>query len=167
MQLKQKVTIPMPSDAVWKALNDPDVLQKSLAGCQSFVPNEQGGFDIVMQIKIGPVRAKFLGEVALSDIVEGESYVLSGSGKGGVAGHAKGSALVSLQALDAANTVLTYSVEAHIGGKLAQVGSRLIHGATRKMANHFFTQFIRLLCEDESLEITVEAVDEDEDEAKE
>lgn len=160
MQLKQQLTIPMPTDAVWKALNDPDMLQKSLVGCQSFTPNEQGGFDVVMQVKIGPVSAKFLGEVMLSDIVEGESYVLTGSGKGGVAGHAKGSAAVSLQAVDAGNTLLTYSVEAKIGGKLAQVGSRLVDGATRRMANHFFTHFVRLLCDNEALEITIETVDE-------
>lgn len=160
MHLKQKVTIPMPPDAVWKALNDPAMLQKSLAGCKTFAPNEQGGFDIVIQIKIGPVSAKFQGEVVLSDIVEGESYVLTGSGKGGIAGHAKGSAYVSLQPLDAFSTVLTYSVEAKIGGKLAQVGSRLINGATQKMANHFFTQFVRLLCEDELLEVTLETVDQ-------
>lgn len=159
MQLNQKVTIPMPTDAVWKALNDPDMLQKSLTGCQSFAPNEQGGFDIVMQIKVGPVSAKFLGEVVLSDIVEGESYVLTGSGKG-IAGHAKGSAYVSLQPLDTTSTVLTYRVKANIGGKLAQVGARLIDGATKKMANRFFTQFVRLLCEDESLEITPETIDE-------
>lgn len=163
MQLAQRLTIPQPAAVIWKALNDPDMLRQSLPFCESFTPNEEGGFDLALRVRVGPVGAKFLGEVKLLDIVEGKSYTLLGSGKGGVAGFAKGSAAVQIEALDESSTRLEYIVSASVGGKLAQVGSRLIDGAARKMANDFFTRFVRLLCEDESLEVVLETVDETEE----
>lgn len=158
MQLTQRITIPQPSEVIWRALNDPQTLQQSLPACESFTLNEEGGFDLALRMRVGPVSAKFLGEVTLSDIVEGESYTLSGSGKGGVAGFAKGSAFVKIEALDESSTRLEYTAKANVGGKLAQIGSRLIDGAAKKIANDFFTRFVRLLCEDESLEVVLETV---------
>ena len=158
MELIQQVEIPAAVPQVWRALNDPDILKQSLTGCESFTPNETGGYDIVLLAKVGPVKARFTGELTLSDIVEEQSYTLSGAGKGGVAGHAKGSASVSLMALQNGYTAMRYSVQASVGGKIAQLGSRLVDGAARKMANEFFTKFIRVLCEDESIEVTLETI---------
>jgi len=158
MELIQQVVIPAAVPQVWQALNDPDVLKQSLMGCESFTENTSGGYDIVLLAKVGPVKARFAGEVTLSDIVEEQSYTLSGGGKGGVAGHAKGSASVSLIALENGHTTMRYSVQASVGGKIAQLGSRLVDGAARKMAKEFFTKFIRVLCEDESIEVTLETI---------
>ena len=149
----------MPVSEVWQALNNPQVLKDSLAGCETFELNAQGGYDIVLQAKVGPVKARFHGEVALSDVVEGVSYTLSGSGKGGVAGHAKGAASVHLEPSGEQTTIMKYSVQANVGGKLAQIGSRLVDGAARKMANDFFKRFVRVLCDDDSVEIKLETIE--------
>ncbi len=159
MELVQQIVIPAPSDRVWDALNSPEMLQKSLPNCESFEPNEEGGFDVLIRARVGPVSARFSGTIQLSDVVLGQSYRLTGSGKGGVAGHAKGSVKVDLEAVDAFSTRMQYSIQAGVGGKLAQVGSRLISGAARKMAGDFFTRFVRLLCDDESLEVVLETVE--------
>ncbi|MDG2071954.1 MAG: carbon monoxide dehydrogenase subunit G [Pseudomonadales bacterium] len=158
MELIQQVDIPAAVPLVWLALNDPEVLKQSLTGCESFTENASGSYEIVLLAKVGPVKARFAGEVTLSDIVEEQSYTLSGGGKGGVAGHAKGSASVSLIALENGHTTMRYSVQASVGGKIAQLGSRLVDGAARKMANEFFTKFIRVLCEDDSIEVTLETI---------
>lgn len=167
MELVQKTIIPVPLDRVWDALNDPETLRKSLPYCESFDPNEEGGFDISMRARVGPVSARFSGKIELSDVIPKKSYKLKGSGKGGVAGHAKGDVQVWLEAVDAESTLLKYSVKASIGGKLAQVGARLIDGAARKVANDFFTRFVRLLCQDESLKIVLETVNEAEEDPDE
>ena len=159
MELSQQVVIPLGSAAVWHALNNPDLLKQSLVGCESFVLNDEGKYDIVLLAKVGPVKARFSGEIDISSIIEGESYILSGSGKGGVAGHAKGSAAVLLKPIDSGHTMMRYSVKAGVGGKLAQLGSRLVDGAAKKMANDFFRNFIRILCNDDAIEVELETIE--------
>lgn len=125
---------------VWAALNDPEVLKVCIPGCQSMERAGENGFTATVVQKVGPVKATFLGEVELTDIVEGESYRISGKGKGGAAGAASGGALVRLTDVDG-GTNLTYEAEAKVTGKIAQLGSRLIDGFAKKMADQFFTTF--------------------------
>jgi len=144
---------------VWNALNDPVVLKDCLPGCQSFDPSGENSFEVVMIAKVGPVKATFKGEVTLSDVKPPESYRISGSGKGGVAGFAKGGAEVHLESIeDSAVTLMSYQVTASVGGKLAQIGSRLVTGAARKMANDFFTGFVRSLTGDPLMEVDIETL---------
>ena len=141
MEMSGEQRIPAPREVVWEALNDPEVLKASIPGCESLERNEaDDGFDAKVRAKVGPVNARFGGAVVLSDINPPESYTISGEGKGGSAGFAKGSAKVQL-ADDGSDTLLSYTVDARVGGKLAQLGSRLIDGTARKMAEEFFTRF--------------------------
>jgi len=141
MEMSGEQRIPAPRAVVWEALNDPEVLKASIPGCESLERNEaDDGFDAKVRAKVGPVSARFGGTVVLSDINPPESYTISGEGKGGSAGFAKGSARVQL-AEDGNDTLLSYNVDARVGGKLAQLGSRLIDGTARKMADDFFTRF--------------------------
>jgi carbon monoxide dehydrogenase subunit G len=125
---------------VWAALNDADVLRRCIPGCQSLEKLSDREMSATVVAKIGPVKATFKGAVTLENMVPPESYTIVGEGKGGVAGFAKGSADVSL-AEDGDATVLSYSVKAQVGGKLAQLGSRLIVSTSRKMADEFFGKF--------------------------
>jgi carbon monoxide dehydrogenase subunit G len=125
---------------VWAALNDPEVLKASIPGCQELAPTPEGGFEATVVQKVGPVSATFKGAVRLSDVIEGQSYRISGEGKGGAAGFAKGGADVRLAEAEG-GTELSYTVEAHVGGKLAQLGSRIIDGFAKKMADQFFDRF--------------------------
>ena len=125
---------------VWEALNDPEVLKACIQGCSEMIRDEDGGFTAVVTQKVGPVKATFKGAVTLSDIVVQESYTISGEGKGGAAGFAKGGAKVKLADV-VGGTALSYEVEARVGGKLAQIGSRLVNGFAKKMADKFFTNF--------------------------
>jgi carbon monoxide dehydrogenase subunit G len=125
---------------VWAALNDPEVLKACIPGCKEMVPTPEGGFEATVSQKVGPVSATFKGAVTLSDVVEGRSYRISGEGKGGAAGFAKGGADVRLADAEG-GTALDYTVEAHVGGKLAQLGSRIIDGFAKKMADQFFDRF--------------------------
>lgn len=140
MDMKGEERIPAPRDAVWEALNDPEVLKASIPGCQELEKTSDTSFSATVQAKVGPVKAKFKGEVTLSDIDPPNGYTISGEGKGGAAGFAKGGAKVSL-AEDGGETVLSYEVDANVGGKLAQIGSRLIDSTAKKMAGDFFTKF--------------------------
>lgn len=147
MEMSGEQRIPAPREVVWEALNDPEVLKASIPGCESLERNEAGdGFDAQVRAKVGPVSAKFGGTVTLSDINPPESYTISGEGKGGAAGFAKGGARVSL-VQDGDETLLSYAAEAKVGGKLAQLGSRLIDGTARKMADDFFTRFSQIVVE--------------------
>lgn len=160
MELSQRVRIPVRTDQVWQALNDPSVLQQCLPGCQLFQAKGDNEFEIAVQAKVGPVKATFKGEVALSDVQPPVSYKISGSGKGGVAGFAKGGADVSLEATeDGEATLMSYRVSASVGGKLAQVGSRLVTGAARKMADDFFSNFVRQLSGDENMKVEIETLE--------
>ena len=143
MQLTGEVTIAAPRDRVWAALNNPDVLARCIEGVESLtrVAGDGGDrFEGKMNAKVGPVRATFTGQVTLTDVVEPESYVLVGEGKGGVAGFAKGQAAVTLQAIGAAETLLRYDVTSSVGGKLAQLGARLIEGTAKGYATSFFAR---------------------------
>ncbi len=160
MDLSQQVHIPVSQQIVWESLNDPEILKQCLPGCELFERVDEQSFDIALTAKVGPVKAKFKGDVHLTDVVEPASYTISGSGKGGVAGFAKGSAHVNLTpATDGQGTLMTYSVHATVGGKLAQIGSRLVTGAARKMADEFFAGFVRLVTGDENLEVQLETLE--------
>ena len=125
---------------VWRALNDPEILKASIPGCSEMTGNATDGFEAVVTQKVGPVKATFKGAVTLTDIVEGVSYKLNGTGKGGAAGFAKGGAVVTLQDVNG-GTRLDYEVQAKVGGKMAQLGSRVIDGVARKLADRFFENF--------------------------
>ena len=140
MELRGENRIPAPRARVWAMLNDPDVLRDCIPGCESLEGNAADGFSARVTTKIGPVKATFNGSVTLSNVNPPESYTISGEGKGGVAGFAKGGADVHLRE-DGADTVLTYLVNAQVGGKLAQLGSRLIDSTAKKLADEFFSCF--------------------------
>lgn len=140
MTMNGEYQLPAPQQTVWEALNDPAVLKACIPGCESLDKTSDNGFQAVATIKIGPVKAKFKGSVTLSDIDPPNGYKISGQGDGGVAGFAKGGATVKLTPKDG-GTVLSYTVEAQIGGKLAQLGQRLVNGAAKKLADDFFKNF--------------------------
>jgi len=143
MKLSGEERIAAPREQVWKALNDPAILKKSITGCKELVKTSDTEFSATVQAKVGPVKATFKGDVKLSKLKAPESYVISGQGKGGVAGFAKGKATVKLVE-DGDATILTYDVDAQVGGKLAQIGSRLISSTAKKMAADFFKKFSKL-----------------------
>jgi carbon monoxide dehydrogenase subunit G len=140
MDMTGEHTIRAPRQAVWAALNDPDVLKQSIAGCEELNKTSDTEFQAQVTAKVGPVKAKFGGKVTLSDLDPPNGYTISGEGSGGAAGFAKGGAKVRLEDV-AEGTLLKYEVHAQIGGKLAQIGSRLVDGAARKMADEFFAAF--------------------------
>lgn len=140
MQLTGSRLIAAERARVWDALNDPEVLRACIPGCSELTGSPDEGFEAVVTQKVGPVKATFKGAVSLSDVVPGTSYRIEGEGKGGVAGFAKGAADVRLADAEG-GTELSYDVEAKVGGKLAQLGSRLIDGFARKMADEFFERF--------------------------
>lgn len=141
MDMTGSERIEAPIDAVWRALNDPEILKACIPGCQSLEKRSDTEMAATVVLKIGPVKATFQGEVQLSNLDPPRSYRISGEGKGGIAGFAKGGADVSLASDGEAATVLTYSVKADVGGKIAQLGSRLIDSTARKLAGQFFTTF--------------------------
>ena len=141
MTMTGEYQLPASQQAVWEKLNDPAVLKACIPGCQELNKTGDNGFQAVATIKIGPVKATFKGAVTLSDIDPPNGYKISGQGEGGVAGFAKGGAVVKLTPKDG-GTLLTYNVEAQIGGKLAQLGQRLVNGAAKKVADDFFQNFV-------------------------
>ncbi len=143
MEMNGGREIAAPKGAVWVALNDPEILKACIPGCQEMSGSAEEGFSATVKQKVGPVSATFKGHVQLSDVVPGESYTISGEGKGGAAGFAKGAADVRLEDLEDGGTLLSYDVKASVGGKLAQLGSRLIDGFSKKMADQFFENFQR------------------------
>ncbi len=144
MELKDEIIIPAPRETVFAALNDPDVLTEAIPGCQALVKKSDNEFTATVVTKVGPVKATFKGEVTLSDIVAPESYTITGGGKAGPAGFAKGSARVRLEE-DPDGTRLTYEITAEVGGKLAQLGGRLMEATTKKLAGEFFQSFQRIV----------------------
>ncbi|MBL6600670.1 MAG: carbon monoxide dehydrogenase subunit G [Alphaproteobacteria bacterium] len=127
--------------AVWDALNDPDVLKQCIPGCEELEKTSDSGFTAKVAAKVGPVKARFTGAVTLSDLDPPNGYKISGEGKGGAAGFAKGGAEVKLSDAEDGATTLSYVVDAQVGGKLAQIGSRLIDSTAKKMAGEFFQTF--------------------------
>ena len=143
MTMTGEVTLPAERPKVWALLNDPEVLKSAIPGCESLEKTGDNGFAAVVKTKIGPVSATFKGKVELSDIVPLVGYTIKGEGEGGIAGFAKGGAKVSLA--DApGGTLLHYDVEATVGGKIAQLGSRLVDGVAKNMADKFFASFAAL-----------------------
>ena len=140
MEMQGSRRIAAPRAMVWAALNDAEVLKASIPGCQELTGSPEDGFAAVVKQKVGPVSATFQGKVTLADVVPLTSYTIAGEGKGGAAGFAKGGAAVTL-ADHGDGTLLSYDVKATVGGKLAQLGSRLIDGFAKKMADSFFTNF--------------------------
>ena len=140
MTMNGSVTLPADRPTVWAKLNDPDVLKNCIPGCQSLERAGENGFSAVAKVKVGPVSATFKGSVELTDIDPMNSYRISGAGEGGVAGFAKGGAKVTLTDVPE-GCLLNYDVEANVGGKLAQLGGRLVDGVAKKMADQFFTSF--------------------------
>ena len=140
MEMKGERVIAAPRETVWAALNDPEVLKESIPGCQEMEKTSDTSFAATVKQKVGPVSATFKGHVELSDITETESYRISGEGKGGAAGFAKGAAKVDLEDVPE-GTKLSYDVEAKVGGKLAQLGARVVDGFAKKMADQFFDRF--------------------------
>ena len=140
MEIKGEYKIAAPRDKVFAALNDQEILKACIPGCESLEKVSDTEFQAVAVTKIGPVKAKFKGKVRLSDLDPPNGYKIVGEGEGGVAGFAKGAADVRLTDKDG-GTLLSYNVEAQIGGKLAQLGQRLINGAAKKMADEFFQKF--------------------------
>jgi uncharacterized protein len=140
MDMTGEFRIPAPREAVWKALNDPAVLKQSIPGCEELEKVSDTEFAAKVTAKVGPVKARFAGRVTLSDLDPPNGYKINGEGQGGAAGFAKGGAEVRLEP-DGDATLLKYTVHAAIGGKLAQIGARLIDGAARKMADDFFSAF--------------------------
>ena len=140
MTMSGEIQLPASRDVVWQKLNDPEVLKATIPGCESLEKTSDHGFSAVAVTKIGPVKARWKGKVTLTDLDPPNGYKIVGEGEGGVAGFAKGSADVKLSDKDG-GTLLTYNVDAQIGGKLAQLGQRLINGAAKKMADEFFQKF--------------------------
>jgi carbon monoxide dehydrogenase subunit G len=145
MQMTDSRTIPAPRDKVWAALNDPKILQACIPGCESLEMTSPTEMTAKVTLKVGPVKASFGGKVTLSDIDAPNSYRIAGEGSGGVAGFAKGGALVRLEAEGPDSTILHYTADAQIGGKLAQLGSRLIDSTAQKLAGDFFNSFAAAL----------------------
>ncbi|MFZ5733534.1 MAG: SRPBCC family protein [Pseudomonadota bacterium] len=140
MTMTGEVQLAAPRQVVWEKLNDPAILKACIPGCEELEKTADGGFQAVARMKVGPVSARFKGKVMLSDLDPPNGYKISGEGEGGVAGFAKGGAVVGLTDKDG-GTLLSYNVEAQIGGKLAQLGQRLINGAAKKLADEFFVKF--------------------------
>jgi hypothetical protein len=140
MEMTGEFRIPAPRQRVWEGLNDPELLKRCIPGCQSIEKLSDTEFTARVVASVGPVRATFNGKVVLSDLDPPKRYTITGEGSGGVAGFAKGGAKVDLDE-DGAETALRYAVQAQVGGKLAQIGSRLIDGVSRKMADDFFGRF--------------------------
>jgi carbon monoxide dehydrogenase subunit G len=156
MELNGQQRIAAARQKVWDALNDARVLKACIPGCESLTQDGDHAFDAIVQAKVGPVRAKFSGRVELSEIRPPESYRISGEGKGGAAGVAKGSADVAL-AEDGDGTMLTYVVRADVGGKLAQIGSRLVQSTANKYAADFFVRFGDIVTGAVPIEVPLEA----------
>jgi carbon monoxide dehydrogenase subunit G len=140
MDMAGEQLILLPQGEVWNALNDPQILKACIPGCESITLVADNQYTIIMTAAVGPVKAKFNGSLTLSDIDAPNAYSLAFSGSGGVAGFGKGGARVSLSP-EGSGTKLVYTATAQVGGKLAQVGSRLIDGVAKKMAEEFFTRF--------------------------
>jgi len=144
MDMHGELRIPAPREEVWKRLNDPETLKNCIPGCESVEKVSDTEFTAKLVARVGPVKANFSGKVTLTDLNPPASYTITGEGTGGVAGFAKGSARVALD--DAGGeTVMRYGVQAQVGGKLAQIGSRLIDATSRKMADEFFNRFVGIM----------------------
>ena len=146
MKMTGQRLLPVPRQQAWDALNDPEMLKACIPGCDSIVQTDPNTFEVLMAARIGPVSARFKGRLTQSDVVEPESYTLAFDGQGGVAGFGKGTAAVRLTPVDG-GTMLDYDANAQVGGKIAQIGSRLVDAAAAKIADEFFKTFETKLTE--------------------
>ena len=144
MDFSNSVELPFPKSVVWDGLNDPDILRACIPGCESFDAPQPDHFDVVAVLKIGMIKARFEGEVDLTDVDAPNGYRITGAGKGGVAGYASGQAKVWLEEIES-GTRLNYEAKADVGGKIAQLGSRLIDTVANQMADQFFKSFADVL----------------------
>jgi carbon monoxide dehydrogenase subunit G len=133
--------IAAPLQKVWEALNDPDILRQTIPGCQSLEKKSDTEMAATVVLKIGPIKATFNGEVTLKNLKPPHAYTIQGEGKGGIAGFAKGGADVTLTSDGPETTLLKYAAKADVGGKIAQLGSRLIESTSKKLAGQFFSSF--------------------------
>ena len=156
MEIKGEYKIAASREKVFAALNDVTILQACIPGCESLEKSSDTEMKAKVRMRIGPVSASFTGKVTLSDLDPPNGYKISGEGQGGAAGFAKGGAVVALRE-DGAETVLTYNVDAQVGGKIAQVGARLIDGTARKLADEFFSKFATMVGGPPPAEATVTA----------
>ncbi len=149
MEMMGKEEIAAPREKVWEALNDPDVLRQCIPGCQELEKISDNEMTATVKVKVGPVSANFKGHVTLENIVAPKSYTIVGEGKGGIAGFAKGGADVKLEE-EGDITILNYEVTAQVGGKLAQMGSRLIDSTSKKLASQFFANLNEVITGEKS-----------------
>jgi carbon monoxide dehydrogenase subunit G len=157
MDLSSQQALPVTPQQAWDALNDIELLRRSIPGCESITATGEDSFDVLVAAAIGPVKAKFKGKLRLLDVVAPTSYTMQFDGQGGAAGFGKGTARVSLSPIAEGGTMLDYAVHAQVGGKIAQVGSRLVDMAAQKMAGEFFDNFRKVL--EEKYPPAVEAVE--------
>ncbi len=141
MVIEGEERIEAPVEKVWAALNDPEILKACIPGCDSLEKRSDTELAAVVTLKVGPIKAKFNGEVQLTNLNPPHSYTIVGEGKGGIAGFAKGGADVTLREDGPDATILTYAAKADVGGKMAQLGSRLIASTSKKLAGEFFSTF--------------------------
>ncbi|MBN3804666.1 carbon monoxide dehydrogenase subunit G [Paraburkholderia sp. Ac-20336] len=141
MELTETHTLPVGQQQTWDALNDTEILRACIPGCESIDPDGENAYLVALSASVGPVRARFKGRMQLTEIDAPTSYTIVFEGQGGAAGFAKGNAHVSLEAESDTATKLSYTANAQVGGKLAQIGSRLVDGAARKIAGEFFKRF--------------------------
>lgn len=147
MELSDEIIINAPKEQVYAALNDPEILKQCIPGCEELIKHSDTELKAKVVLKVGPVKARFSGDVQLDTAGAPDAFSLTGQGNGGAAGHAKGGADVTLTA-DGGTTILRYEANADIGGKLAQLGSRLIQGTAKKLAAKFFKSFADVVNED-------------------
>ena len=147
MTMNGEVTLPASKDVVWAKLNDPDVLKACIPGCEQLNKDDDTHFSAVVKVKLGPVKASFKGKVELVDLDPPNGYRIQGEGEGGIAGFAKGGAKVALSDAEGGQTLLSYDVEAQVGGKLMQLCSRLIDSVSKKLADEFFANFAKAVSE--------------------
>jgi carbon monoxide dehydrogenase subunit G len=158
MDMTGERRIPASREKVWEALNDPVILKQSIPGCEVLEKTSDTEFKATAAIKIGPIAARFTGKVALTDIDPPNGYTIGGEGQGGVAGFAKGGAVVKLSD-DGSDTLLTYDVKAQVGGKIAQLGARLIDATAKSMAEQFFTRFAAQVAEPVLVEVVAPTIE--------
>ncbi|MCA3264111.1 MAG: carbon monoxide dehydrogenase subunit G [Telmatospirillum sp.] len=160
MNLSGEYRLPLPRTVVWDGLNNPEILKQCIPGCEELTKTEDNGFAAKVGLKIGPMTARFTGKVTLSDIDPPNGYKIAGEGQGGVAGFGKGSAIVKLAEDGEGGTILTYTADSQVGGKMAQLGSRLIDATAKKLADEFFGKFATTVAPPAAAEATAPAAAE-------
>jgi uncharacterized protein len=167
MELTENHSLPVPQQRAWEALNDTAVLKACIPGCESIEPDGDNAWAVALMAAVGPVKARFKGRMELTDVEAPNRYTINFEGQGGAAGFGKGSAQVMLESAGDDATTLSYTASAQVGGKLAQIGSRLVDGAARKIAAEFVKRFGEQLGVDASAAEAAEVAQTDDDNAAE